>query len=90
MTQTKNTATKANHTVYPAFRKSPLEFDPKTILSLYSLVKNTNYGVQFLSPSLPWVCQKTEKQSPLPHFDNMLSLGAWCPSLLSFFYQEFF
>ena len=79
----KNTVTKASHMEYSPLRKSMLGFDSKNhFVSAFSCQKHKLWNAVIFYPSLLCLCQKTHRQIPLPHFDNMPSLGAWCPLLL--------
>lgn len=91
MTQKKkNTVTKTSHMVYSPLRKSMLGFDSKNhFVSAYSCQKHKLWNAVLFYPSLLCLCQKTHRQIPLPHFDNMPSLGAWCPLLLMLLSGEF-
>lgn len=89
MTQTKkqkkkkSIVTKANHMVYSPLRKSMLGFVSKNhFVSAFSCQKHKPWNAVLFYPSLLCLCQKTHRQIPLPHFDNMPSSGAWCPLLL--------
>ena len=90
MTQKKNTVTKTSHMVYSPLRKSMLGFDSKNhFVSAFSCQKHKLWNAVLFYPSLLCLCQKTHRQIPLPHFDNMPSLGAWCPLLLMLLSGEF-
>lgn len=46
--------------------KAQLSLNTRSILSLHSLVKHTNYGMHTFSSSLPFICQKPCGQIPQP------------------------